>query len=193
MITETKRGIIGLEMREVFQNQHDKLAKSKDYKVVMSHFGSFPKELVSGLSSSAEELLTSAGDQKKVVKRTFSILIEGLQNIRLHGSKDDQGIQLGYLIIASGIKDYQITMANIIRRDEYKKVEEYLDKINGYSEKELKDSYISVLTNDFLSKKGGAGLGFITTRMKSGNPLNHSFYALDEERMLFTFTVSLDR
>ncbi|MCH2232042.1 MAG: SiaB family protein kinase [Crocinitomicaceae bacterium] len=193
MIKETKGSILGLEMREVFQNQHDKLAKSKEYKVVMSHFGSFPKELVNGLSASAEGLLTSAGNPKKVVKRMFSILIEGLQNIRLHGAKDDQGNQLGFLIIASSKTNYQITMANVIQKNDYHRLEGYLEKINRFSEKELKDSYMSVLTNDFLSKKGGAGLGFITTRMKSENPLNHSFYALDDERMLFTFSVSLDR
>ena len=192
-MTRTKTDILSSEIREVFQNQQDKLAKSQDNKVVMSHFGTFSQDLVSKLSLSAEELLTSAGDKKKVVKRVFSILIEGLQNLRIHGGVDEMNNQLGYLIFASNKEEYQIIMANIIEVSEYKKVEDYLEKINSYSEDQLKENYISVLSNEFLSQKGGAGLGFITTRMKSGNPLNHSFYALDEDRMLFTFSVSLNR
>jgi hypothetical protein len=192
-MSDTKTSLLSLEIREVFQNQHDKLAMSKDFKVVMSHFGSFSQDLVSKLSLASEEILTSAGDKKKVVKRVFSILIEGLQNIRIHGSEDEFDKQLGYLIFASNKKQYRIIMANVIRTSDYKKLEEYLELINSYSEEQLKETYISVLSNEFLSQKGGAGLGFITTRIKSGNPLEHSFYALNEEKMLFTFSVSLDR
>ena len=73
------------------------------------------------------------------------------------------------------------------------KIAKYIDKINDCSNEELKEMYISVLTNEFLSHKGGAGLGFITTRRKSGNPLKYSFYPLTNGKALFKFEVILKR
>ena len=58
---------------------------------------------------------------------------------------------------------------------------------------ELKDLYMSVLTNGFLSKKGGAGLGFLTMRIKSENGLKYSIENLDNDKSLFTVEILLNR
>lgn len=192
-MVELDKSVTALEIREIFQNQHDGMTKKDNRKVLMSHFGTFSQDLVSSLSGTTEELLTSSGDKRVVIKRTFSILIEGLQNIRLHGERDELNRQLGFVIVAGNKEDYRIIMANVINPEELKKVETYLDKINGFSIDELKKTYLTVLSNEFLSSKGGAGLGFITTRMKSENPLNYSFYSLMSGRILFTFEVILNR
>lgn len=192
-MTSIDKSIAAAEIREIFQNQHDNLESDEGRKVIISHLGTFSQDLVSSLSSSTEELLVSSGDNRLVVKRLFSILIEGLQNIRLHGEKDGMGRQLGYLLIGRGKNDYRVIMANVICSEDQVKVEKYLEKINHYTMEELREAYLSVLSNEFLSQKGGAGLGFITTRMKSGNPLRHSFYALKNDKMLFSFDVHLSR
>ena len=193
MKVELEKEISAGEIREIFQNRHDNLVEHDHRKVLMSHYGTFSQDLVSGLSGSTEGLLVSAGDKRIVIKRTFSILIEGLQNIRLHGQRDDLNRQLGFVILAGSEKDYKIVMANVINPDDIPKVERYLDEINHYSLEELKSAYLKVLSSEFISKKGGAGLGFIITRMKSGNPLKYSFYALKNGQMLFTFEISLNR
>ena len=187
------KSIIAVEIREIFQNQQDVLESGDGRKILISHFGTFSQDLVNSLSSSTEDLLVSSGDKRMVIKRLFSILIEGLQNLRLHGEKDDSGRQLGFVIVARNEVDYRIIIANIINKDDQEKVETYLERINNYSKDELKESYLQVLSNEFLSHKGGAGLGFITTRMKSNNPLLYSFYALRGDRQLFTFDVLLSR
>ena len=192
-MVEVDKSVTALEIREIFQNQYDGMTKKDSRKVLLSHFGTFSQDLVSSLSGTTEELLTSSGDKRVVIKRTFSILIEGLQNIRLHGERDELNRQLGFVIVAGNKEDYRIVMANVINPEELKKVEAYLDKINGFSIDELKKTYLTVLSNEFLSSKGGAGLGFITTRMKSENPLNYSFYSLMSGRILFTFEVILNR
>ncbi len=191
-MTESEKSITAVEIREIFQNRQDKLER-EGIKVLISHFGTFSQDLVSSLCSSTEELLISSGDRRMLVKRLFSILIEGLQNIRLHGQRDNLGRQLGYLIVARSKEHYRVIMANVIDSEDHEKVESYLEEINHYPDEKLKESYLTVLSNEFLSHKGGAGLGFITTRMKSGNPLRYSFYQLGDGNMLFTFEVRLDR
>ena len=52
----------------------------------------------------------------------------------------------------------------------------------------LKEYYMQHLENNQLSDKGGAGLGFITIAMKSGNKLAYEFDKIDEETSLFLLT-----
>lgn len=187
----TEKSVTALEIKEILQNKEDQLNASG--KVLLSHFGTFTQELVGSLCSSTEELLVSSGDRRLVVKRLFSIIIEGLQNIRLHGQRDEYDRQLGYLIVARREDQYVVIMANMINPEDQEKVESYLDRINHCNQEELKEAYLTVLNNEFVSDKGGAGLGFITTRMKSQYPLRYSFYQLKNEDILFTFEVLVDR
>ena len=102
------------------------------------------------------------------------------------------GNQLGFLLIGSNDGDYKVIMANIMDLAEKAKVESYLDEINLYSVEELKEKYLAVLSNEFLSSKGGAGLGFITTRMKSGE-LGYSFDPIGGDSLLFCLELTLPR
>lgn len=189
---EVENNKISTEIRGVFQERHDALVNVESRKILVSHYGTFSQDLVGSLSNSVEELLISIGDKKLVIKRMFSILLEGLQNIRIHGENDNYGNQLGFLLIGSNDGDYKVIMANIMNAAEKAKVESYLDEINLYSEEELKEKYLAVLSNEFLSSKGGAGLGFITTRMKSGE-LGYSFDPIGGGSLLFCLELTLPR
>lgn len=188
-----ERTITSFEIREIYQNRCDEISAEKGRKVILSYFGEFSQDLVYNLSVRMEEVLTSSGDNKSVIKRLFSILIEGLQNIRLHGEFDDLGRQLAYVIVSRDVNEYVVSMANLVQKDDAEKIEDYIDKINNLSDEALKEQYMTVLSNEFLSEKGGAGLGFITTRIKSKKVLNFDFLALKSAKLLFTFQVSIDR
>ena len=55
----------------------------KNRSIVISHCGTFSQDLINSLVVRNEELMKCSGDKKAIVKRAFSILIEGLQNILL--------------------------------------------------------------------------------------------------------------
>lgn len=179
-------------IRSVFQEQSDSLIQNGQ-NVLVSHFGVFSQNLVSSLTESVENLIISIGDKRMVVKRMFSILIEGLQNLRLHGELDSQGMQSGFLILSNDEHAYSLILSNIIKNEDVSTISNYIDAINAYSEEELKNKYTSVLSNEFMSEKGGAGLGLITTRIKSGNPLGYDIFPLSENQGLFVLKVTLDR
>jgi len=185
--TETTTAI-----RYHFQEQSDYLLNS-DYSILVSHFGVFSQNLVSSLTDGIENLIVSIGDKRIIVKRMFSILIEGLQNLRLHGELDSQGVQSGFLILANDDKHYKLILANIIKSEDVPGITKYIESINNYSKEELKAKYTSILSNEFLSEKGGAGLGLITTRMKSGNTLEFDLPSLDNDQSLFILKITLDR
>lgn len=183
---------IATKVRAFFKEIHDGLVKDEQRKILVSHNGVFSQELVGSLSNGVEELLISKGDKRIVIKRMFSILLEGLQNIRLHGQYDEDNHQLAFLIISSNDDEYKLFMANMIPASEREKIGDYLEEINGYAPDVLKEKYLSVLSNEFISAKGGAGLGLITTRMKSG-PLGYRFHELGNDLDLFVLEVTLPR
>lgn len=183
---------VSAAVRAHFKSAHDAVMAYNDSKILVSHQGMFSQELVGSLSNSVEELLISKGDKKIVIKRMFSILLEGLQNIRLHGERDGEGKQLAYLIIGISEDRYTLNMANMILATETEKITAYLDEINAYPFDELKAKYMDILSNEFISAKGGAGLGLITTRIKSG-PLGYEFQRLNETHDLFVLKVTLPR
>ncbi len=184
--------IVTSAIRSCYQDQSDRLlADHQD--LMVSHFGAFSQNLVTTLSETVENLMVTRGDQRIVVKRMFSILIEGLQNLRIHGELDESGHQTGFLILSSDDQKYQLHLANIVLRKNSESLTVYTNSINEYTAIELKELYSSVLSNEFLSIKGGAGLGLILTRIKSGNPLNFQFVDLDEEKQLFLLQITLDR
>jgi len=183
---------VATTIRDLFQDQHDALVSDTSRTILASHYGTFSQELVGSLSKSIEEHLTSIGDHKVVVDRMFSILLEGLQNIRIHGGRDNHGNQLGYLLIGSADEDHKIILANIMDASDAKKARTYLDEINNYSDETLEEMYTAALSNEFFSQNGGASLAFINTRIKS-NKLGYQFNDLSEEIVLFSLKITLSR
>jgi hypothetical protein len=175
--------------QELYGNYNSKLSK----KILVSHFGEFSQDLVNSITNNVEETMLEAGDKKGTVKRVFSILVEGLQNVRLHGEKDDDNKQHSFLIIAQDEHEYLITFGNLILNKNLPAIEERLKQINTYDESEVKALYMEVLTNGIISNKGGAGLGFITMAMKSKNKLKYYFEEINDKLSCFTVELKVDR
>ncbi len=160
--------------------------------VSMAHVGGMNQDLVNSLSTSVEELMVSAGDKKALIKRVFSIVIEGLQNMLIHGEYVD-GERVGLLLVLSNDAQYHIEMGNVTLETEKDKLINYLERLNGLSDEGVKEVYMETLNNGLISEKGGAGLGFITMRMKSKNLLHYQFTDLGNGRLFFRICAHLDR
>jgi hypothetical protein len=159
----------------------------------ISHFGELSQEMVNDLSIETEQKMIQFGDKKVVVKKAFNILVEGLQNIRLHGAKDKNGIQTSFLKIAKEELTYKILMGNLVTNSSIKSISEKINTINSSDLKQIKEMYVATLTNGIISKKGGAGLGFITMAMKSKNNLDFNFDSINSDISCFSVELILNR
>jgi len=181
------------EIRLNFKRYLDLFANDDPRSVVVSHMGAFSQDLVNRLAANVEELMISSGDAKIAVKRVFGILIEGLQNIRLHGAKDEHGRQMAYLLLARNQEDYKIVFGNLVATKDVSNLSDYLDSINAMDGLELKEKYMEILSNGYLSQRNGSGVGFLTMRMKSGNTLYYAIDPISHEINFLTVEVTLAR
>ncbi len=190
---DTINSVIASDIRNSYLRYLEKFSIEEQRSIAVNHFGVFSQDLINSIANGVEEIMISSGDTKKKIKRVFSILIEGLQNIRSHGEKDELNRQLAFLFLCKNTASYKIVFGNIIQNEDRENLIEYLERINRLENQELKDLYINVLTNGFLSLKGGAGLGFLMMRIKSENTLNYSIENLDSTKSLFMVEVVLKR
>ena len=173
-----------IEIRDVFQNYHDVVAKNKSEKVLISHCGVFSTELIRGLADSLTKIATSYGEDYNFCNKLFSILLEGLKNLKLYAEPDKYNNKVGFLVVSKSSEAYSFQIANLVTKDGYENAERYLNKINSLSEEELLTMYREILTNELLGNEGKKGRGFVNARIKTGNKIEFEKQDMDDERML---------
>jgi hypothetical protein len=187
----TKPKEIHVDVNSIFQELHNDFSDRSDGFVVMSHFGEFSQDLVNSLSEGLEYIMLSRDAAKIITKRMFTIMIEGLQNIRLHGAKNNSGKQLGHVMILENQGDYSVSFGNIVDVYSKKVLTDHLNKLNEMSPSEIKDFYLATLSNGVMTEKGGAGLGFITIALKAKSNIEFHFVDFEENTFYFEMRVSI--
>lgn len=182
-------------VEEICRSRFDEICSdfSSNGKVIDQHYGEFSQDLVNKISNDIEDFMINSSDKKGLVKRMFGILVEGLQNIRLHGEKAPDGHQTSFSIVSQNEDNYKIALGNLIFNKNKTSIIDRINEVNNRDEKGVKDLYMDVLTNGIISSKGGAGLGFITMAMKSKNKIDFHMDNASEDLTLFTIVVQLDR
>lgn len=180
--------------KEFVQKEFEQLlqAYQQDETVLVSHFGELSQSVISSLESSVEEKVSALEIAKGPLKKIFFISVETLQNMLIHGHKNNAGEQHNFFILyKNGVKMYVVS-ANLIANSSIPALEKQIATINSFDdEKALKAFYLEHLENNTMSDKGGAGLGFITIGMKSGNKLKVDFKKINDEFSLFTLTSAI--
>ncbi len=157
-----------------------------DRKVIVSHVGELDQDKVNTISTLVETQMEYLGVSKSAVRKIFNIVIETLQNICIHGEKDNNGYQMTYFIIGKNQNEFTIFSGNIVNNNVAEKLNKKLNVIKSFNDSDLKKQYMDVLSNGELSVKGGAGLGFLTIALKSNNNIDFDFEMLNKEYSLFS-------
>ncbi len=172
-----------LVLQDAMQNQE----------VLVTHCGELNQTLISALESSVEEKVIELAIAKSPLKKIFFISVETLQNMHIHGHKNKSGEQPNFFILSKNGTKINVVSANLIANNAVSAIEKQIEVINSFDdEKALKAFYLEHLENNTLSDKGGAGLGFITIGMKSGNKLITNFKKISDDFSLFTLTSSVN-
>jgi hypothetical protein len=159
---------------------------SSDKKIIVSHIGELNQDKVNTISTLVENQMENYGVSKSATKKIFNIVIETLQNICIHGEKDNNGYQMTYFVIGNHNNEFTIYSGNIVTNKSVETLNKRINAIKSLTDSDLKKMYMDVLSNGELSAKGGAGLGFLTIALKSGNNIDFDFEMLNKDYSLFS-------
>ena len=150
--------------------------------------GFFTQSITDNILLLTEACMHNVGEDSKIRKRIFTILVEGLQNVTRHQEIDGEEAapnQAGIFIIQNQNGKYYITTGNPILKANIPTLIKQLEKINSLDPEELKLFYKEVLNDNKISNKGGAGLGLIEMARKSGNKLDFDFSDINSNYSYF--------
>ena len=180
---------------QFFANKFTYLLKDLEpnHSILVKHLGDLSQENIARLEGEVESSVIENAIPKGPLKKIFFISVETLQNMLIHGHKNLDGEQKNFFILAKNHTKVNITSANLISNDAVELLANQIKVINSFTEpSELKQFYMEHLENNQISEKGGAGLGFITIAMKSGNKLAVEFEKIDDHFSLFMLTSSVN-
>ncbi len=150
--------------------------------------GSFTTKVTDTILSLTESNLEQENVEKKIRKRVFFIIVEGLQNVTRHQSSSESDELAGYpglFVVQYKPDGYYITTGNLIKSSREAEIKNLIDKINQLDKDELKKYSLEKLDEGEFSEKGGAGLGLIEIARKSGNNLTYAFEKINDDYSFF--------
>ena len=178
-------------------NEHYSQLLAKE--VIIAYDGDVTHQVMKAFTSLVEEKLESEMEDETIRRRLYHILVECLQNINRHAEVfypedgKDHYPGRGALLVSKTSDYYRVITANIMRVEQIPDLKSFLDKINILQDEELNELYKQQLKEGKLSAKGGAGLGFIDIRRKTGNKVEYLFIENDAETSFFMFNVIITR
>jgi hypothetical protein len=177
-----------------FEKKFSELASEIGEKntITLMYDGVLNAEIISRLENEIEERLFELNLPKSVHKRAFFISVELLQNLLIHGHKDGAGIQHQFFFIYTNSQQIKVVSANLISNVSVQNLKQLLETINSFENPaDLKMFYMNKLESGEISEKGGAGLGFITISMKSGNKIKFEFLPITKDFSMFLLEATI--
>ena len=150
--------------------------------------GSFTTKVTDTILSFTESNLKNENVEKRIKKRVFFIIVEGLQNVTRHQStseSEELASYPGLFVVQYKPDGYYITTGNLIRSSNKRNIKKLIDTINKLDKNELKKYSLEKLDEGKFSEKGGAGLGLIEIARKSGNKLIYAFSKINNQFSFF--------
>lgn len=159
--------------------------------LILSHFGEFTHSKIDQLIKFIETSVLLAGSKRKVMKRICSVLIECLQNVTHHASRDADGSQQSFVTLHKTDEAYHISTGNLLSPEDATLVSHRLTELNKLDQNEVRKLYIETLCNENFSFKGGAGLGFLTIAKKTKSPVGFEVIEINESWSYLTLAIRI--
>ncbi len=160
--------------------------------IMLVYRDTITEDTVQQLLEISENRMNHLGEEKKLRKRVFNVLIECLQNVVNHGYDDGDGKQ-GIILVKREPDAIVIKTGNLILKTDIPTFEERVHEVNQLDPDELREVYNDRLTHAEFSEKGGAGLGLLDMYRKSGHPIDHLIHPVSDEVSFLSITVKVPK
>ncbi len=169
----------------------------KSHEIIIAYEGDISHQLMISFASLIEERMFIEDEPSRVRQRVYHVLVECLQNISHHAFRDHtQPLNTpgrNVLLVTRTGEKYHVITGNPVQTARTNELKGLLDTINLTPEDKLDEMYKNQLINGKLSERGGAGLGFIDIRRKTGGPLEYHFLPAGENFSFFLLDTIISR
>jgi len=169
----------------------------KEHEITLVYEGEITHQITKAFTSLTESNMAKEEENNSVQKKVFHVMVECLQNISKHA--DDFGTNeymfsgRGIFLVAKGKNDYTVTTGNAVENTKIEDLKSLLEQVNSLEKEELTELYKKQIKEGRLSDKGGAGLGFIDIKRKTGKNLDYHFLPINDEASFFLLTSTIAR
>lgn len=149
-----------------------------------------------------DNILTSLKKTKQFItlpkissKRIYVVIVECLENIAKHSLKDIsvRSAKQPFISVDEKNDKIVITSGNPVNDDKKCRLTRILDKLNNLGKEDLCVLYEKRINRESKPEDNGAGIGFITMKLRSGQPFNYRFTTIDENLSDFELQISVNK
>lgn len=148
--------------------------KMREHNFVFSYRGKISQETIKALLNLTEKKLSTEVAEIAVKKKVFNVMVECLQNISKHNTKNKYANE-SIFMIGSYEGKYVVYSGNVIENEKVQALKNKLQAINVMSKEEISELHKRLLVEGSLNEGIGASLGIVDIAKKSGNKLDFSF------------------
>lgn len=153
----------------------------EDNELLLAYRDNITDSTIHQLLSITELKLTQSGEDKKLIKRVFNILVECLQNIVNHGAEPtEHRDNASLLLIGRNNGNLFINTGNKVENSKIHAFVQKVEEVNAFVHDDIREIYSVALGESEYSEKGGAGLGLLDIYKRSGNQLQYEIQPIDE-------------
>jgi len=169
----------------------------KAHEISLVYEGEITHQITKAFTSLTESNMAKEDEPGVVQRKVFHVMVECLQNISKHAddftSSDFLFSGRGIFLVSKGENEYSVTTGNAVDNDRIEELTNMLETINKMDKDGLKDLYKKQMKQGRLSDKGGAGLGFIDIKRKTGKELEYHFLPISNDTSFFLLTSTISR
>jgi hypothetical protein len=169
----------------------------KANEIRLAYEGKISHQITKAFIALAEAQMAEDQEAIRVQRIIFHVMVECLQNVSRHADDDKPGDNVysgnGIFMMSKDSNAYYVTTGNAILNEKIPALKNMIDKVNDLDSPMLKDFYMKQMREGRLSDKGGAGLGFIDIRRKTGSKLEYHFLPVTEKISFFMLTTAIPR
>ncbi len=169
----------------------------KAHEITLVYEGEITHQITKAFTSLTESNMEKDDEAGTVQRKVFHVMVECLQNISKHAddftSNDYLFSGRGIFLVSKNEDEYSVTTGNAVENDRIEELTDMLETINKMDKEELKQLYKRQMKEGRLSEKGGAGLGFIDIKRKTGKELEYHFLPISDDTSFFLLTSTISR
>lgn len=175
----------GVNISEV-ERFYDRLS---DEEVIMLFKGDLSNDTIVPLVEMAQNNFSHAQEVSNKKKRSIITLIEALQNVTKHG-KTIKGTKEGVFILNRFKNSYEVSVGNLIGRENQCALEDNLSYIKSMDAPKLKEHTKQKLMDSQVSAKE-CGMGLLKIAKNSSGNFQYKFIEAGDDNIFFTLKICI--